>query len=53
MGTIFAVLKVLFRNGEQLINIIQQIYAEMNSNSPESKELGEMEKEILDDESQV
>lgn len=44
---ILIVLKVLFRNGETVIDIIQQMYAEFNENSEDKKELDDMSKQVL------
>lgn len=42
--------KVCFRHGEEIINFIQEVIQEVKGNSPESKELSEMEKEMLESE---
>ena len=47
---IVSLAKVCFRNGENIINFIQEVYAEMGKNSPASKELSDMEDQILDSE---
>lgn len=50
MSKILSILKVLFRNGETIIDIAKEIYEELNSNTPESRELDEMSKQILNPE---
>lgn len=47
---ILCVLKVLFRNGETLISIIQEMYQEIRKETGVGPELQEMEDKILTDE---
>ena len=48
VGKLLVFLKVVFRHGEPLVTFLKDLYDELKKESPENRELSEMEEEMLD-----